>query len=124
MKENAVKEYNAILDLCRNAPQRKYNIELELGIDRERLGDMLLTLRKRNLIKTTPSRENSRIFEYFTTPNAVYYVYTKNDPKNDVKVNSKNIKVEGNVTTVTSGSYHTRGNKAKRSVWLGSTADM
>lgn len=125
MKKDCVTEYNKILDFCRNTPQRKFNIEMELDIGAGRLGTMLTRLLKRKLLKAKAIATNAKIFEYQSEPYAEYTVlpvFGAGRPKTNYAPNG--IIVEGNVTTVTSGSYHTKGSSAKRSVWIGSSADL
>lgn len=121
-----VAEYNRVLDFCRDTPQRKFNIQMELGITSGRLGTMMTRLVTRKLLKAANVKGNRKLYEYHTTPDAVYTVlpvFGAGRPTNDSQLN-KGIMVQGNVTTVTSGSYHTKGTTAKRSVWIGSSADL
>ena len=120
-----VAEYNKVLDFCRNAPQRKFNIEMELGISGGRLGTMLTRLVKRKLLKATSINGNGKVYEYKSEPYAEYTVlpvFGAGRPKANHAPNG--IIVEGNVTTVSCGSYHTKGSSEKRSVWVGSSADL
>lgn len=120
-----VAEYNKVLDFCRNAPQRKFNIEMELGISSGRLGTMLTRLVTRNLLKASFVNGNKKLYEYQSEPYAEYTVlpvFGAGRPK--ANHSPKGIIVEGNVTTVSCGSYHTKGSTPKRSVWIGSSADI
>lgn len=120
-----VAEYNKVLDFCRNSPQRKFNIEMELGISSGRLGTMLTRLVKRKLIKASLVEGNRKLYEYQSEPDAEYTVlpvFGAGRPKTNHAPNG--IIVEGNVTTVSCGSYHTKGHTPKRSVWIGSSADL
>lgn len=125
MKKDCVTEYNQVLDFCRNAPQRKFNIEMGLGISGGRLGTMLTRLVKRKLIKATLVNGNRKLYEYQSERYAEYTVLPVFGAGR-LKANHspKGIIVEGNVTTVSCGSYHTKGSSEKRSVWIGSSADL
>lgn len=116
-------EHNAVLDFCRETPQRKINIEMGLNIPSNRLGTILTTLRLRDMIEIKQSEFSSKIYEYKTRPNAVYTIAPRVYLK-EKRTIEKGIVIEGNVTTVTSSSYHTKGHTPKRSVWIGSSADM
>lgn len=119
-------EHNQVLNFCRETPQRKFNIEMELGIPSNRLGTILTTLRLRELIDVSTTPDSSKVFQYKTKPDAVYTIlpriYVKQQQKRET--DNKGIVIKGNVTTVSSASYHTKGHTPKRSVWIGSSADM
>lgn len=116
-------EHNAVLDFCRDAPQRRVNIEMALGIPSNRLGTILTTLKSRGFIDLKQTTFSSKVYEYQTKPNAVYTIAPRIYVK-EKNTGGKGIVIEGNVTTVTSASYHTKGNNEKRSVWIGSSVDM
>lgn len=134
MKKDTIREYNAVLDVCRNSPQRKFNIEMELPwIAPKRLGTILTTLANRKLITRTSTAEHSKVYEYLATPNAVYTVLPRSldiakqasyERKQRQKHFKSGIVRVGNVTTVSSNAYHSKGSSEKRSVWVGSTANM
>lgn len=117
-------EHNAVLDFCRNTPQRKFNIEMGLEIKPNRVSTILTTLVARGLITATPTKISAKVFEYLTVPDAVYTVLPRIYHKDKADHASKGITRVGNVTTVSSGAYHTKGSTPKRSVWIGSSADI
>jgi len=121
----AIDEYNAVLDFCRKTPQRKYNIQMELNIASGRLGTMLTRLVSRGLLTATPTISNAKVFEYLSLPNAEYTVLPVfGAGRHKADTANKGITVQGNVTTVSSGAYHTKGSSPKRSVWIGSSGDL
>lgn len=117
-------EHNQVLNFCRETPQRKFNIEMELGISSNRLGTILTTLRLRELIEISVTSDSSKVYQYKTKPDAVYTILPRIYVKDKQEVPNKGITIVGNVTTVSSASYHTKGHTPKRSVWLASSSDM
>lgn len=124
VKGKYMDEHNQVLDFCRETPQRKFNIEMELGIPSNRLGTILTTLRLRELIDVSTTPDSTKVFQYKTKPDAVYSILPRVYIKERQESGNKGIVVKGNVTIVSSASYHTKGHTPKRSVWIGSSADM
>ena len=120
---NTIEQYNQVLNFCRTTWQRKQDIQLELGISANRLTTMLRRLTVRKLLEARHPSSAGRIYEYKTFEGAVYTQAVRAYPAKISQPQSQGIKREGNVTTVSSNGYHTKGTTPKRSVWIGSSAD-
>lgn len=124
-RKSAVEDYNAVLDFCRHSPQRKYNIAIELDIENNRLSGMLSKMKSQGLIIATPSPNHAKCYEYQSLPDAVYEIQPRTyECMQRQQRFKKGIVRVGNVTTVSSNSYHSTGSSEKRSPWIGSSADM
>lgn len=126
VSRESVELYNQIMDYC-ETPRSINELVDRFGIDYPRMYQKMRYLALQSFVtKTKPKREGRHVeFLFKTASERRMKVRAIKDV--DVPSNFKTAADFANTASarfVSSDDYHTKGSSGKRSVWIGSTADL